>query len=83
MMTGIAGGPAGRDTTEELMMKGSGLSEPLRREVFAALVAAQDEGLGVKASREAVARRYEVDERAVSKIEEEGLDKGWPPLGKG
>ena len=64
-------------------MKSEGLSEPVRRELFAALVAAQDEGLGVKASREAVARRYEVDERTVSKIEEEGLDNGWPPLSEG
>jgi hypothetical protein len=69
--------------TEELVMKGNWLTEEVRRELFAALVAAQDEGLGVKASREAVARRYEVDERTVSKIEEEGLDKRWHPLGRG
>jgi hypothetical protein len=69
-------------TTEVLTMKGDGLSEALRREVFAALVAAQDGGLGPTASREAVARRYEVSERTVVRIQEEGLDKGWPPLGR-
>jgi hypothetical protein len=81
-MTGVAGGAGGLVTTEELKVKGGGLSEPLRREVFAALVAAQVEGLGVKASRGTAARRSEVGERVVSKIEEGGLDKGWPPLGK-
>ena len=60
-----------------------GLDEPRRKEVFAALVAAQDSGLGVKASREAMAERFEVEAGAVAEVEEEGLDKGWPPLGEG
>jgi hypothetical protein len=58
------------------------LSEPRRREVFAALVAAQDEGLGIRPSREAVAARFGVAYEAVCEVEEEGLDKGWPPLGQ-
>jgi hypothetical protein len=59
------------------------LPEARRKELFAALVAAQDSGQGVKASREAVSQRFGVDAETVAEVEEEGLDKGWPPLGKG
>ena len=59
------------------------LTEPRRREVFAALVAAQDAGLGVKESREAVARQFGVDSETVAEVEDEGLEKAWPPFGKG
>jgi hypothetical protein len=58
------------------------LTEAQRRAVFAALVAAQDGGMGVRPSREAVAARFGVDAEAVAEVEEEGLDKEWPPLGK-
>jgi hypothetical protein len=59
------------------------LDEARRRELFAALVAAQDGGLGVKPSREAVAARFGVDPETVVEVEDEGLDKRWPPFGKG
>jgi hypothetical protein len=59
------------------------LDEPRKRELFVALVAAQDEGLGVKASRETIAARFGVDAETVVEVEEEGLDKRWPPFGKG
>ena len=59
------------------------LPELRRRELFAALVAAQDSGLGVKASRATVATQFGVDAETVAEVEEVGLDKGWPPLGKG
>ncbi|MFO0798300.1 MAG: hypothetical protein U0804_12555 [Gemmataceae bacterium] len=58
-------------------------TEVQRREMFAALVAAQDEGLGVKQSRQAVAARFGVDVETVAEVEDEGLDKNWPPFGKG
>ncbi|WP_020476399.1 hypothetical protein [Zavarzinella formosa] len=51
-----------------------------RREVFAALVALQDTGLGVFASRQKVASDYGLSARQVEKIEKEGLDSQWPPL---
>lgn len=54
-----------------------------RRELFAALVAAQDRGLSVGDSRELVARRFGVDVAAVQAVEDEGLDRRWPPFGKG
>ena len=57
------------------------LAEPQRKEVFLALVEAQDNALTVAASRKAVAERFGVSERQVKGIEWEGLDNEWPPLG--
>lgn len=51
-----------------------------RREVFLALVAAQDGGLSVLASREKVANEQGVSARELLKIEKEGLQHQWPPL---
>jgi len=56
------------------------LSEEQRKEVFLALVDAQDHDMGVVQSRQHVAARYGVSERQVRQIEREGLDNGWPPL---
>jgi hypothetical protein len=72
------------NNTEETTMgvETADLTETQRRALFAALVAAQDEGLGVKPSRAAVAARFGVDAEAVAEVEDEGLDKEWPPLGK-
>ena len=58
------------------------LTEERRREVFASLVAAQDGGLGVSASRRKVAADYGLTPRRVERIEREGLDAEWPPLGE-
>ena len=51
-----------------------------RREVFAALVAAQDTGLDVAASRKRVAAQFGLTARTMEKIEKEGLDVQWPPF---
>lgn len=52
-----------------------------RREIFHALVTAQDSGLvTVPQSRQHVTRQYEISEDQLRQIEEEGLDKEWPPL---
>ena len=56
------------------------LPEPLRREVFAAVVEAQDGGANVAESRVQVAEKFSLTETAVRTIEREGLDAGWPPL---
>jgi hypothetical protein len=56
------------------------LPEERRREIFLALVEAQDGDLGVPRSREAVARRFELSVEEVRQIEREGLDASWPPL---
>lgn len=56
------------------------LTEDRRKEIFAALVAAQDGGLGVVASREKVASEAGVTPDEVRRIEQEGLKAQWPPL---
>jgi len=56
------------------------LTDDRRREIFAALVAAQDEGVPVARSRDQVAARYGVTRDVVAAIEREGMDNEWPPL---
>jgi len=56
------------------------LPEDRRREVFLALVQAQDAGTAVADSRAAVAERYGLTDRQVREVEREGLDYEWPPL---
>jgi hypothetical protein len=56
------------------------LSEERRREIFAALVAAQDRGVPVAESRREVAEQFSVTADAMSQIEREGMDNQWPPL---
>ena len=51
-----------------------------RKAIFAAVVAAQDDGFSVEMARSLVARRFGVNELAVKAVEREGLDKHWPPL---
>ena len=56
------------------------LSEEQRKEVFLALVDAQDHDMDVAQSRQHVAARYGVSEGQIRQIEREGLDNCWPPL---
>jgi hypothetical protein len=56
------------------------LSEPRRKEIFLALVQAQDQEMPVAHSRKAIAERFGVSETQVSEVEREGLDNDWPPL---
>jgi hypothetical protein len=51
-----------------------------RREVFKAVVEAQDLGTPLQASRELVAKRFGISEERVRSIEKEGLEEEWPPL---
>jgi hypothetical protein len=54
--------------------------EPLRKEIFEALVTTQDQAVGVARSRELVAERFGLSVYQVRQIEQEGLDQEWPPL---
>jgi hypothetical protein len=56
------------------------LSESQRKEIFLALVEAQDHEMTVAQSRKAVAERFGLRESQVRTIEREGLDNDWPPL---
>jgi hypothetical protein len=55
-------------------------AEDRRREVFRALVEAQDQGAGVARSRTLVAERFGLSQEQVRDIEGEGLAAEWPPL---
>ena len=51
-----------------------------RREIFEDLVRAQDLGLNVSQSRQRVTEKHDISESQLRAIEDEGLDKQWPPL---
>ena len=62
------------DSTDEL-------SEDKRKEIFRALVDAQDlQEFTVPQCRQLIGKRYGIDEGQVRRIEREGLDLLWPPL---
>jgi hypothetical protein len=56
------------------------LPEPRRREIFMALVEAQDQDMSVAQSRKVIAERFGLTDRQLKQIEQEGLDQEWPPL---
>ncbi len=55
-----------------------GLQE--RKEIFRELVLAQDLGAGVRQSYQMITERYELTDAQLRQIEDEGLEKEWPPL---
>jgi hypothetical protein len=55
-------------------------SEDRRREIFAALVAAQDRGVSVHQSKQDTAAMFGVTWQTVEQIAREGMDNDWPPL---
>jgi len=59
------------------------LSEERRKEIFLALVEAQDQAMDVPKSRKLVGERFGVSENQVRQIEREGLEQQWPPLDQG
>ena len=56
------------------------LSEPHRKEIFLALVEAQDQEMPVAESRKVIAERFGITQEQVVLIERQGLDNEWPPL---
>jgi hypothetical protein len=63
-----------------MAQKEMSLPEERRKEIFAALVDAQDHDMGVPQSRHLVAERFGLTEAQVRQIELEGVDLQWPPL---
>jgi hypothetical protein len=61
-------------------MRAKRLSVQQRREIFHALVTTQDRGVKVAQSREHVVKQFDITDSQLRQIEEEGLDKEWPPL---
>ena len=56
------------------------LSEDQRKEIFLALVEAQDQAMSVAQSRQTISERFGITDAQVRDIEREGLDQQWPPL---
>jgi hypothetical protein len=56
------------------------LAEGRRKEIFMALVDAQDHEMTVAQSRQFIVQHFGVTEDQVRQIEREGLDRLWPPL---
>jgi hypothetical protein len=56
------------------------LPESVRKEIFLALVEAQDHEMTVAQSRKLIAEKFGVSDTLLRQIEREGLDKEWPPL---
>jgi transposase-like protein len=52
-----------------------------RKEIFLALVEAQDGHMSVVQSRKEIAERFGISDRQLRRIEQEGVDSDWPPLG--
>jgi hypothetical protein len=62
-------------------MRAKRLTIQQRQEIFHALVATQDAGLmTVPQSVQHVIKHFEITEAQLKQIEEEGIDKEWPPL---
>jgi hypothetical protein len=62
-------------------MRTKRLTTQQRQEIFHALVATQDLGLmTVPQSVQHVIKQFEITEAQLKQIEEEGIDKEWPPL---
>ena len=57
------------------------LSEARRKEIFLALVDAQDHDMEVARSRRLMVERFGVSDSQVRQIEREGMENQWPPLG--
>jgi hypothetical protein len=57
------------------------LTTQQRQEIFRALVTTQDLGLmTVSQSVQHVIKQFDITEAQLRQIEEEGIDKEWPPL---
>ena len=57
-------------------------SEDRRRAIFAALVEAQDRARSVHEAKQEVLAQFGVTWNIVERIEQEGIEKDWPPLGE-
>ena len=59
---------------------GRPIPEERRRDIFRALVEAQDQQMTVAQSRAAVAETFGITGAQLREIEREGLQNTWPPL---
>jgi hypothetical protein len=65
---------------KECAMRAKRLTLQQRREIFHTLVLTQDMVNNVPRSRQIVTEKYDITEAQLRQIEDEGLEKEWPPL---
>jgi hypothetical protein len=56
------------------------ISEDRRKEIFAAIVEAQDDNTDVIRCRQLIAFRFGLNDTQIEQIEQQGIEGGWPPL---
>jgi hypothetical protein len=56
------------------------ISEDRRREIFAAIVEAQDDNTDVVRCRQLIAFRFGLNDTQIEQIEKQGIEGDWPPL---
>lgn len=62
-------------------MRAKRLTTQQRQEIFRALVVTQDMGLmSVPESLQHIIKQFEITETQMRQIQDEGIDKEWPPL---
>ena len=61
-------------------MRAKRLTSQQRQEIFHALVTTQDAGGNVRKSYQLITEKYEITDAQLRQIEDEGIDKEWPPL---
>jgi hypothetical protein len=61
-------------------MRSKRLTTQQKQEIFHALVTTQDLVQNVRKSYEIVTEKFQLNDAELRKIEDEGLEKEWPPL---
>lgn len=62
-------------------MSSKRLTVQQRKDIFRSLVVTQDAGLmSVSESMDHVAKQFKITEKLLRQIQDEGIDKEWPPL---
>ena len=61
-------------------MRAKRLTIPEKQEIFHSLVTTQDLVGNVRKSYEIVTEKFQITDEQLKQIEDEGLDKEWPPL---
>lgn len=68
------------DKIAEAALTAKRLTVDERREIFHDLVTTQDEMRNVAQSRKVIIQKYGISDAQLRKIEEEGINREWPPL---
>jgi hypothetical protein len=61
-------------------MRSKRLTQEQKQEIFHVLVTTQDVITNVAKSRQMVTEKFDITEKQLREIEDEGIDNEWPPL---